>query len=177
LALVKSLVELHGGHVTARSDGVGKGSQFIICLPQLIEDSDLSDKEFHLSKNIAATRALKVMVVDDNVDAAELLALLIETFGHRVVVEHDSMRAIERARLEKPDAFLLDIGLPDMDGNELARRLRELPETANATFIAVTGYGQEQDRINASIAGFDHHIVKPVAAEKIANVLSSIGLR
>lgn len=174
LALVKSLVELHGGHVTARSEGIGKGSQFTICLPQLKENTESSGKEGEPEKDSTATGALKVMVVDDNVDAAELLALLVEALGHRVIVEHSPIRAIERAKAERPDVFLLDIGLPDMDGNEMARRLRAQPESANATFVAVTGYGQEQDRINALSAGFDHHFVKPVSTAKIAGVLSSI---
>lgn len=174
LALVKSLVELHGGHVTAHSEGTGKGSRFTICLPHLKERVEPSGKEPRTAKSIATDGALKVMVVDDNVDAAELLALLVETLGHKVIVEHDSRRAIECARTERPDVYLLDIGLPDMDGNELARRLRAQPETAGAMLIAVTGYGQEQDRLSALSAGFDHHFVKPVSASKIASVLNSI---
>lgn len=174
LALVKSLVELHGGHVTAHSKGTGKGSRFTICLPHLEERIESSGKELRTDKSIAADGALKVMVVDDNVDAAELLALLVETLGHKAIVERDSRRAIECARTERPDVYLLDIGLPDMDGNELARRLRAQPETAGAILIAVTGYGLEQDRLSALSAGFDHHFVKPVSASKIASVLNGI---
>lgn len=177
LALVKSLVELHDGRVFASSEGIGKGSQFTICLPHLKERAEIFSKEAGSPQNIAMHGALKVMVVDDNTDAAELLAMVLETFGHKVVVEQNPWRAIERARAERPDAFLLDIGLPDMDGNELARRLRAQPECSKAIFIAITGYGQEQDRINASSAGFDYHFVKPVSTAEIAPVLSSISPR
>jgi CheY-like chemotaxis protein len=115
---------------------------------------------------------LKVMVVDDNADAAQMLAIFIEEMGHQVLIEHHPHRAIERSRIEMPDICLLDIGLPDMDGNELARRLRTQPETKNAMLIAVTGYGQEQDRDAALSAGFDHYFAKPIDSAKLAGLLS-----
>jgi len=171
LALVKSLMKLHGGSVKAHSDGVGKGSCFTVCLPYLQEQAVDAGAEQDAIGCPAATDALKVMVVDDNVDAARMLAMLVEAMGHQVIVEHNSRKAVEKARVERPQVCLLDIGLPDMDGNELARRLRGQPETAGAMLVAVTGYGQEQDRANAYRAGFAHHFVKPVDSAKLADLL------
>jgi CheY-like chemotaxis protein len=120
--------------------------------------------------------ALKLMVVDDNIDAADMLAMYLETSGHEVLVEHGSRTALARARRERPDVFLLDIGLPDMDGNELARQLRSVPELASACLIAVTGYGQEQDREMTAAAGFDHHFVKPVDMSTLTTLLAEISV-
>jgi CheY-like chemotaxis protein len=171
LALVKSLMELHGGSVTAESAGIGKGSRFTVCVPHLKEVSD-AGLEMHAATDAGHAGALKVMVVDDNVDAAQMLAIFVEALGHHVVVEHDSRKALERARLEKPEVFLLDIGLPEMDGNELAKRLRADPETTDAMLIAVTGYGQESDRKNSHAAGFNHHLVKPIDTRELVAILS-----
>jgi CheY-like chemotaxis protein len=113
------------------------------------------------------------LIVDDNVDASNVLAMLLETIGHEVIVEHNAVRAIERARIEVPDICLLDIGLPDMDGNELAMQLRSQPETKNCKLIAITGYGQEKDRMNTAAAGFDHHLVKPIDVHQLARLLNS----
>jgi CheY-like chemotaxis protein len=115
-----------------------------------------------------------VLVVDDNVDAADTLGMLLEAGGHLVDVEHDSHRALERARQRRPDVALLDIGLPEMDGNELARRLRADPQTRAIALVAVTGYGQEQDRRAAFEAGFDHHLVKPVDMDELTRLLAQI---
>jgi signal transduction histidine kinase/ActR/RegA family two-component response regulator len=174
LALVKSLVELHGGTVTVHSDGVGMGSQFVVCLPHILENQISANFEPQALNADEPSRALKLMVVDDNADAAQMLAMLIEALGHQVLVENHPHRALERARIETPDVCLLDIGLPDMDGNELARRLRSQPETAKATLIAVTGYGQEQDRDAALNAGFDHHFAKPLDSARLASLLAKI---
>ena len=115
---------------------------------------------------------LRVMVVDDNVDAAQMLAALLEVQGHAVCVEYDAMGALERARRERPEVLLLDIGLPDLDGYELARRLRAQPESADATLVALTGYGQSQDRKEAEQAGFDHYLVKPADLDQVNEVLA-----
>jgi CheY-like chemotaxis protein len=117
---------------------------------------------------------LKVLVVDDNVDAAETLGLLLAAHGHEVVVEHGALHALERARTLAPDVCLLDIGLPEIDGRELARRLRAQPETARAVLVAVTGYGQQQDREEAFAAGFQHHLVKPVDFDALARLLGEV---
>lgn len=104
-----------------------------------------------------------------------MLAMLLDASGHQVVVAHSSSQALERAREESPQVCLLDIGLPEMDGNELAKQLRARPETATSLLIAVTGYGQERDRDKALAVGFDHHLVKPVDSQKLYSILAGIG--
>jgi PAS domain S-box-containing protein len=172
LALVKSLVELHQGTITCHSEGLGMGSRFIITLPLFKGDIESQGPS---KKNSASqlNQKRKVLVVDDNVDAAKTLAALLEAWGHEVLVEHSSLYALERAKKEVPDVCLLDIGLPDMDGNELARRLRKQKETADMLLIAVTGYGQEHDRAHALDAGFDFHLVKPINSSSLTALLKS----
>ena len=173
LALVKSLVELHGGAVTCESEGVGKGSKFTIKLPRITES--IKQTPQHPEQHLAnALQSLRVLVVDDNEDAAAMLASLLEATGHEVMVEHASKRALERARIERPDVCLLDLGLPEMDGNELARCLRAQPETADSVLVAITGYGQEEDRKNTLAAGFDHHLVKPVDTARLVSLLAEV---
>jgi signal transduction histidine kinase/ActR/RegA family two-component response regulator len=171
LALVKSLVTLHGGTVSASSPGLGQGSEFCICLPRLATPGDARGGD---APDVEAQGpgGLRVMVVDDNVDAAQMLAALLEVQGHAVSVEYDGKGALERARRERQDVLLLDIGLPDMDGYELARRLRSQPESAGATLVALTGYGQSQDRKEAESAGFDHYLVKPADLDQVNAVLA-----
>lgn len=111
------------------------------------------------------------MVVDDNVDAADMLAMFVETMGHHVVIEHDSLQALERLNVFHPHVFLLDIGLPDLDGYELARRIRAIPAVAGALLVAVTGYGDEQARRQATAAGFDRHFVKPLDTDHLLALL------
>jgi signal transduction histidine kinase/ActR/RegA family two-component response regulator len=174
LALVKSLVALHGGSVHAHSDGLGQGSEFSICLPCVarapaqMPDAGAAGGAVAVHDN----GNLRVLVVDDNADAAQMLAALLEVQGHAVSVEYDARGALARARSEHPDVLLLDIGLPDMDGYELARRLRAQPENADATLVALTGYGQSQDRAEARQAGFDHYLVKPADLNEVNEVLS-----
>jgi PAS domain S-box-containing protein len=175
LALVKSLVELHGGTVEARSDGLGTGSRFTVCLPRMPERRTApaigaAPRPAH-EPLPAPSRQRRVLVVDDNVDAAQLLAMVLENLGCEVLVEHDPHRALAVAAARNPDSCILDIGLPDMDGNELARRLRAQPNTRNALLIAVTGYGRPQDREQALAAGFDHHLVKPVDVHRLVELL------
>jgi PAS domain S-box-containing protein len=174
LALVKSLVELHGGSVAAASEGIGKGSRFTMVLPRRHEQSGESgeyDASHHLQ---SSSERLKVLVVDDNVDAAAMLSMLLEASGHHVVAEHGARQALERASLESFDVCLLDIGLPEMDGHELAQRLRAQAPTAKAVLISVTGYGQENDRKKALAAGFNHHLTKPVDIRKLTSILADI---
>ena len=173
LTLVRSLVALHGGRVGASSEGVGKGTTFTIHLPQWSKPPE------HASPTqdtvaFAPARSLRVLVVDDNADAANMLAMFLEAAGHKVSVEYEPWAALERAKLEMPDVFLLDIGLPDMDGNELARRLRLLPQSANATYIAVTGYGQKNTRGELISSEFDHHLVKPANTITLIKLLENI---
>lgn len=174
LALVRSLVELHSGTVTCASEGLGKGSTFTVCLPRLLERPNQADYLQDGEALQPTHQPLRVLVVDDNVDAAVMLTMLLEAAGHEVLVEHGAYRALERARADKPQVCLIDIGLPELDGNQVAQRLRSLPETANAVLIAVTGYGQESDRKSALAAGFNHHLVKPVDTRRLAAILSEI---
>jgi len=169
LAIVRKIVELHGGEIRAHSDGPGCGSRFVVELP-LAPAPVLAPA----AQRTEQAPRQRVLVVDDNVDAAETLSMLLDAAGHEVEVEHDSRRALERARTAPPDVFLLDIGLPEIDGNELARRLHAQPETAGSVLIAVSGYGQEQDKRAAREAGFRHHLVKPVDFDQLAELLASV---
>lgn len=175
LALAKSLVGLHGGSVHAYSAGSGAGSTFTVCLPSQTGPFTECIQGYEDVPVPASAKALSMMVVDDNADAAHTLAMFLEAEGHRVFVEYEATKAIERARTTAPSVCLLDIGLPDIEGNELARRLRSMPETADAVLIAVTGYGQEQDREKSMAAGFDFHLVKPVDTSRLASILAGIG--
>jgi CheY-like chemotaxis protein len=174
LALVRHLVELHGGAVRCFSAGLGMGSRFEVRLPV---QRAASDAQVPAGDAVQCESGqLSLMVVDDNIDAATTLAMLLRASGHEVRVEHASMSALEAARAAPPDACLLDIGLPEIDGNELARRLHGDPRTAGIVLIAVTGYGQEHDRDTAAAAGFRHHLVKPVDIDKLAATLASVRL-
>lgn len=176
LALVKNLVVAHRGAVYANSGGLGKGSEFIVRLPRLeMSASAVAENGLDDDRSADADQSLRIMVVDDNVDAANLLEMFLQATGHQVEVEYAAARAIERARETAPQVCVLDIGLPDMDGHELARRLRSIPETADALLIALTGYGQDRDREKSIAAGFDHHFVKPLDTEKLVRLLSQFG--
>ena len=180
LALVRRLVELHEGQVEAHSDGVGRGSSFIVTLPKVTpvsadESSAAQVAAPPTSPRTAPSKALNVLVVDDNVDAAQMLALLIETLGHHATIEHSASAALARAAADLPDVCLLDIGLPEVDGYELARRLRAQAVGRCPYLVAVTGYGQEQDRERTRLAGFDHHLVKPADTDALARLLNQLG--
>ena len=171
LALVKSLVELHGGSVSCDSAGIGHGSTFTLCLPrQAAQEAGSQDAGSEPLWQPGA-RSLRILIVDDNVDAASMLAMLLGASGHHVTVEYGARQALARARETAFDACLLDIGLPEMDGNELAQLLRTLPNTAGAVLVAVTGYGQESDRRRTQAAGFNHHLVKPVDTQQLFAIL------
>lgn len=173
LALVKSIVVLHGGAVQAASEGNGQGSRVTITLPLLAtEDEDPDDVSMLEPTNTGA--GLRVLIVDDNKDAGTLLGYMLEAAGHVVQVKEDAASALQAAQAFDVDLFILDIGLPDMDGYALARRLREDARTANATIIALTGYGQPQDRALSNAAGFDHHLVKPAEHQELLRILSSL---
>jgi PAS domain S-box-containing protein len=174
LTIVRSLVERHKGSVTAHSDGVGRGSEFTVRLPKAVSPSEVAIRR---SADVPATSTLprgaarKVLIVDDNEDAAEMLAETLRVTGHDTRVAHDAPAALRLAASFRPDVALLDIGLPVMDGYELARRLRELEGLAGIRLVAVTGYGQESDRQKSAAAGFHHHLVKPVDLDAVQAVL------
>lgn len=170
----RSLVELHGGTVSCSSSGIGQGSHFAVLLPRPIAGNEHSERPGKTQQTHLASRPLRILVVDDNVDAATTLAMYLEALGHKVLVEHRACDALQCAKREAPEVLMLDIGLPEMDGNELARRLRCESETSGSLLIAVTGYGQDQDRIKALDAGFDHHLVKPLDIRKLSVILNSL---
>lgn len=182
LTLVKKLVELHGGHVTAESSGSNRGSKFIISLPvrtgsagnTAAADSMQEDDPWAVAP--ACDKGLRIMVIDDNVDAADSLAALLRAQGYPVLTEYSAKKALHRAALEAPDVLLIDIGLPDMDGFELAQHLLALPQTASATLIAVTGYGQSKDRERAKTCGFSNHLVKPVNMIALSKALEALAI-
>jgi PAS domain S-box-containing protein len=174
LALVKSLVELHGGTVCCSSPGLGQGSSFEVELPLIRASAQQAGVTDGGQRFDGAGRPLRLLVVDDNVDAASTLGMLLEASGYEVEVQNASPAALNSALDHPPDAALLDIGIPEMDGNELARRLRADARTRGMVLIAVTGYGQEQDRQDALGAGFDHHLVKPVDMARLAGVLAAV---
>jgi signal transduction histidine kinase/ActR/RegA family two-component response regulator len=173
LALVKSLVELHGGEVKAYSPGLGKGSTFTVRLPRHTQDVVLAPPPVVGEHHEEGGVPLRILLVDDNVDAVHTLQLFLRSGGHRVEVAYSASDALELAKTFVPEVCLLDIGLPDFDGNELARRLRLLPQAAGATLIAMTGYGRQQDRDASMAAGFDHYLVKPVNTTQLADILAA----
>jgi len=171
LALVKSLVEQHGGTVAADSAGPGQGSCFTVRLPRIGAAGAAATPAARDPAPEQATR--RILVVDDNADAAQMVAMLLQMLGHEVAVEHDPLQALAAARERRFDACILDIGLPGMDGHELARQIRRLPDAGDILFIALTGYGRDQDRQASSAAGFHHHFVKPVDIDALGQVLAA----
>ncbi|WP_409266263.1 ATP-binding protein [Massilia sp. BHUDP2] len=168
LALVKKLVELHGGAVEARSGGADQGSTFIVRLPLLpAAQGTASATATAIAAGSATGQSRRILVVDDNVDAANTLALLLQSAGHVVTTEHSAQAGLAAAGREDFDVILLDIGLPDMSGHELAQTLRQQARSAGALLVAVSGYGQEQDRRMSLQAGFAAPLVKPVVAEEL----------
>jgi signal transduction histidine kinase/ActR/RegA family two-component response regulator len=174
LALVKCLTELHGGKATCSSAGQGRGSKFTVWLPKKVVDESRIERRRSVRVDVSSAEKLKIMVVDDNVDAAFMLATLLEAAGHDVIVANGGQEAFDRSKAAAPDVFVLDIGLPDIDGNELARTLRAQPETSHAMLIALTGYGQAQDLEQTRAAGFDYHLVKPVDSERLSRLLRGV---
>jgi CheY-like chemotaxis protein len=171
LAIVKSLVDLHQGRVTATCTGLGFGSEFTVQLPRI---TALGEPPTQDNPTVTFDKGLRLMVIDDNVDGAHMLAMLLEASGYQVFEEHESKRSLERALIELPDVCLLDIGLPGMDGYELARCLRSQPEMARAILIATTGYGDEKSRKDSVAAGFDHHFTKPIDTARLFKLLAEI---
>lgn len=172
LAIVKALAELHGGTVTAASDGLGRGSRFTVRLP-LSEGSTLTALRAAAPMR-HADQPSRVMVVDDNADAADMLAQLMLQAGYEVQTAPDAETALAKVRTWLPDLAVLDIGLPGMDGYELARRLRTLPGLANIKLIALTGYGRDTDRARALVAGFDLHLAKPAEPDRLLDSMAEL---
>jgi CheY-like chemotaxis protein len=174
LALVKQLVEMHGGSITAESAGPSKGSAFRLRLPVLeIEpaSSDVTEADSRLAPH---EPALKVLIVDDNVDVAQTMGWMLETIGHDYRMVHEGKLAVQTAQDYRPDAILLDIGMPGMDGYAVCRALREQTLFDDTVIIAQTGWGQTQARAAPGQSGFNHHLVKPVTMDRLEELLADI---
>jgi PAS domain S-box-containing protein len=173
LTLVRSLVEMHGGRVEASSPGLGQGSELVVRLPaQTLAEATLPSEPVAAN----APRPLRVLVVEDNIDAAESLATLLRLWNHDVSVVHDGRMALEAAREQQPEVVLLDIGLPGLDGYQVARRLREELHLDHTLLVAMTGYGQPEDRRRSKEAGIQYHFVKPVEPLVLRNLLAGATL-
>ncbi|MFL5330404.1 MAG: ATP-binding protein [Gemmataceae bacterium] len=177
LTLVRRLLEMHGGTVEAHSDGLGKGSEFVVRLPALAPSAPGRDQESpHVSHDIssACTGHHRILVVEDNFDSADTLAMLLRVMGHDVKTAYSGNEALRNVAQYRPTVVLLDIGLPGITGFEVANKMRELPELQNTVLVAVTGYGQEEDKKRSHEAGFKHHLVKPVDPDLLKVLLESI---
>ena len=171
LAIVKGIVELHGGNVEARSEGPGRGSEFIVRLPHSLEHHAM---ESNMSAGAGAEHMgaiLSIVIADDNRDSAESLKMLLEIDGHSIQTAHDGQRAFELIERVRPRVALLDIGMPKLNGYEVAAKIRAQPWGAQLTLVAFTGWGQSQDRERALAAGFDHHLTKPVDYDAVRSLI------
>lgn len=173
LALVRGVVALHGGSVHAHSQGLGCGSEFTVRLPvsEPASDGHQSDCAMDFTPGVG----MRILIVDDNRDAADTCAALLELSGHHVQTAYTGCDALDRAAAFRPHAILLDIGLPDLDGYTLAKHIRATTWGRQALLIAVTGWGQSEDKRRAHEAGFDHHLAKPVAPEALESALQLVG--
>jgi CheY-like chemotaxis protein len=172
LALVQRLTNLHGGTVEAHSE-IGQGSEFIVRLPLAAPEATQSEL-LASETNQPTTRPLRVLVVDDNIDTVLSLSMLLCVSGHHVRTAHDGPTAVQVALDYQPDAVLLDIGLPALNGYEVAKRIRQEPTLKDIVLIALTGYGQETDRQTALQAGFNHYLVKPAHLEQLQTILATV---
>jgi signal transduction histidine kinase len=172
LCLVKQLVEMHGGSIEARSEGPGRGSEFAVRLPVAVEQTFLRGASDEGDADLVSQ--LRVLVVDDNRDAASSLAMLLKVMGNDVRTAHDGEEAVHAASEFRPDVVLCDIGLPKMNGYEVARAIRERPWSKHMALIAVTGWGQDEDRRQSEEAGFDRHLVKPVDPQTLMKLLAEL---
>jgi len=174
LTLVKRLVAMHGGTVEARSDGLGKGSEFVVRLPLLLEPPRSPQAMTGQRERVDCGPRPRILVVDDNRDSADCLAMLLRMTGHDVRAAYDGLEALESAAQFQPDVILLDVGMPRMNGYEAARRIRQQSWGQGTVLIAVTGWGQDGDRQLSRDAGFDHHMVKPVDPAAMLKLLASL---
>jgi CheY-like chemotaxis protein len=170
---VKGLVELHGGSVSARSGGPGTGSEFTVRLPVVV-DTTVEDEEPTESNELSQdTARYRILIADDNRDGADSLAMLLQVMGHEVETAYAGDQAVEIAEQMRPDAILLDIGMPKLNGYEACQRIRSQSWGREMLLIALTGWGQEEDRRRTREANFDLHLVKPVDSGDLLRVLAS----
>jgi CheY-like chemotaxis protein len=175
LALVRGLTELHHGTIEAHSSGPGMGTEFIVRLPVLDVRPAVSPTDVPPAEKPVAGSKHRILVVDDNVDSAQSLGLLLTRLGHEIQIAHDGLEAVQAAGVFHPQVVLLDIGLPKMNGYEAAREIRRQPGGNNVILIALTGWGHEEDKRRAVEAGFDHHITKPVDVRALGRFLATVG--
>lgn len=174
LTLAREIVEFHGGTIEATSDGPRQGSEFIVSLPLAPSVSPASRRESHPAKTLPKQSRARIVVVEDNKNQAASLQRLLQAMGHEVQVAYDGPSAMKLMSTFIPDIALIDLGLPTMDGYEVAQRLREQPEFRNVILIAQTGWGREEDRKRAREAGFEHHLVKPIDHHQLAQILAGL---
>ena len=175
LTLAKNLVELHGGTMEVHSAGAGQGSEFVVRLPVLAEAPKPPTPE-PASSELKTAPSRRILVVDDNEDSAESLTILLSLAGHKTHTAYDGLEALEAAETFRPDMILLDIGLPKLNGFEVARKIREQPWGQAMVLVALTGWGQEEDRRRSRDAGFNHHLTKPVDPLALTNLLARLSL-
>src|SRR6185369_11065509 len=174
LTLVRQLVQMHGGSVEVLSDGPGKGSEFIVRLPSVVVAKPDGPAKSDNKKNEKAEVARRILVADDNLDSADSLAMMLEMLGHEVSSAHDGVEALEQAKASKPELVFMDLGMPRMNGYDAARLIRNQPECKGAVLVALTGWGQEEDRRRSYEAGFDYHIVKPIDFTAVEKLLEDL---
>ncbi len=174
LTLVQRLVEMHGGTVEAHSEGEGQGSEFVVRLPLMLDASRLQEPTDHQPATNDQTTSCRILVVDDNRDAATSLGMMLRLMGNEVLTAHDGFEALEAAERERPHLVLLDIGLPKMSGYDVARKIREQSWGKDMVLVALTGWGQQEDRQRSHDAGFDRHLVKPVEPGALQTILKSM---
>jgi CheY-like chemotaxis protein len=173
LSLVKRVVELHGGRVEAHSDGPGQGSEFVVRLPVIIENRVQESAQSDDSESACVAKC-RILIVDDLKDSADSLAMLLRMSGHEVQTAYDGEEAVIAAEKFRPEVVLLDIGMPRLNGYDACRRIREKPWGKSIILIAVTGWGQEDDRRRTEEAGFNGHMVKPVNSRDLMKVLAGL---
>jgi CheY-like chemotaxis protein len=173
LTLVKRLVELHGGAVEALSNGPGEGSEFVVKLPLLDPTAKSASAQASVPTTPAAVRR-RILIVDDNRDSAQTMAALLKAWGHEVRTAYDGPSGVASAGEFKPEAIFLDLGLPGMNGYDVAQRLRETADGMPPLLVAFTGYGQDEDRRRVLEAGFHHHLVKPVDPGLLGKIIDTL---
>jgi CheY-like chemotaxis protein len=174
LSIVKALVELHGGTVEARSEGAGKGSEFVVRLPVVDRSSDSADTAEGRPQPVGTVNPYRILVVDDLRDSADSWAAMLRMMGHDTRTAYDGIEAIQSAVSFRPDVVILDIGLPKMNGYEVARRIRKEPWGNDVVLVALTGWGQKEDKQHSLNAGFDHHLTKPVEPAVLEELLARL---
>ena len=177
LTLVRRLVEMHGGSVEAHSPGPGKGSEFVVRLPLALEVKRQKPELSADQLNASASMNCRILVVDDNQDSADSIAILLRNMGNDVNTAYDGLEAVGAAAEFQPDVVLLDIGLPTMNGYDAACRIREQPGGKDRMLIALTGWGQEEDRRRSQEVGFDHHLTKPIDFSALRRLVSAVKVR